>query len=56
MPAITGTFRIHSDIAQWKEQQTQNLWAAGSIPVIQALFGKQLNPSDPGLTPAILAR
>ncbi len=56
MPAMVGTFRIHSDIAQLAEQQTDNLWAAGSTPVIHALFDNSLNPSDPGLAPAALAR
>jgi hypothetical protein len=56
MPAIVGTFRIHPDIAQLVEQQTHNLWAAGSTPVIQLLCNQQLNPSDPGLAPATLAR
>ena len=37
MPAINGTLSIHSDIAQLAEQQIVNLWAAGSIPVIQTL-------------------
>jgi hypothetical protein len=55
-PAIVGAFRIHSDIAQLVEQQTDNLWAAGSIPVIQLLCNQQTNLSDPGLTPAALAR
>ena len=56
MPAIVGTFRIHPDIAHWTEQQTLNLRAAGSIPAIHSLCEKQLNPSDPGLAPAALAR
>lgn len=56
MPAMTGTFGIHPDIAQPAEQQTGNLWAAGSIPAIQVLFDTQPNPSDPGLVPAVMAR
>lgn len=56
MPAIVGTFRIHPDIAQLVERQTPNLRAAGSIPVFQLLCNQQLNPSDPGLAPATLAR
>ncbi len=56
IPAILGTFCIHPDIAQWVEQQTRNLRAAGSTPVIQALFVTQPNLSDPGLAPATLAR
>ena len=56
MPAIVGTFRIHPDIAQMAEQQTRNLWAAGSTPVIQSLCDKQPKPSDPGLTPVALVR
>ena len=56
MPAIVGTFRIHPDIAHWTARQTDNLRAAGSIPVIHTLSRKQLNPSDPGLAPATLAR
>jgi hypothetical protein len=55
MPAIVGTFRMHPDIAQLVEQQTCNLRAAGSIPVFHTLC-EQLNPSDPGLAPANLAR
>jgi hypothetical protein len=55
MPAIVGTFRIHPDIAHWTARQTDNLRAAGSIPVIHSLC-EQLNPSDPGLAPATLAR
>jgi hypothetical protein len=56
IPAMIGTFRIHPDIAQMAEQQTQNLWAAGSTPVIQSLCDEQPKPSDPGLTPVALAR
>jgi hypothetical protein len=55
MPAIVGTFRVHPDIAQRVEQQTDNLRAAGSIPAIHTLC-KQPNLSDPGLAPAALAR
>src|ERR1039457_1741808 len=56
MPAIVGAFRIHPGIAQLAEQQTRNLWAAGSTPAIQLLCEKQPDPSDPGLAPAALAR
>ena len=55
MPAIVGTFRVHPDIAQRVEQQTDNLRAAGSIPAIHTLC-KQPNLSDPGLALAALAR
>ena len=37
MPAMVGDFRIHPDIAQLAEQQTESLWVAGSNPVIQEL-------------------
>ena len=56
MPAIVGAFRVHPDKAQLTEQQADNLRATGSIPVIHTLSEKQLNPSDPGLIPATLAR
>ncbi len=36
MPAIGGLC-THLDIAQWKEQQPDKLWAAGSIPAIRLL-------------------
>lgn len=55
MPAIVWTFGIHPDIAQVVEQQTCSLRAAGTAPVVHTLC-EQLNPSDPGLIPAILAR
>jgi hypothetical protein len=42
MPAMVGAFRIHPDIAQLAEQQIDNLWAAGSTPVIPMLFGNSL--------------
>ena len=35
IPAMIGAFCIHEDIAQRLEQQTHNLSAAGSTPVIQ---------------------
>ena len=56
MPAIVGAFRLHPCIAQLAEQQTCNLWAAGSTPAIQPLCEKQPNLSDPGMAPAALAR
>ncbi len=56
MPAMIGDFHVHSDIAQLAEQQTMNLWAAGSTPAIQPLCDQQLNPSDPGLIPAARVR
>lgn len=56
MPAMTGTSGIHPDIAQWIEQQTVNLWAAGSIPAFRPLRGKQPNLSDSGLIPVVAAR
>jgi hypothetical protein len=34
MPAMTGAFGVHPEIAPLVEQQTVNLWAAGSIPAI----------------------
>jgi hypothetical protein len=45
MPAIDGAFGIHSEIAQLAEQQTCDLWAAGSIPVIQSA----VRTAQPGL-------
>ena len=42
MPAMVGDFHIHPDIAQLVEQQTVNLWAAGSTPVIQTLCGNSI--------------
>ena len=56
MPAMIGAFGIHSDIAQLAEQQIDNLWAAGSTPVIQPLCDKQPNLSDSGLVPVVAAR
>jgi phytoene dehydrogenase-like protein len=56
MPATVGAFRLHPGVAQLAEQQTCNLWAAGSTPAIQPLCEKQPNLSDPGLAPAALAR
>lgn len=38
VPAMTGSFRIHLDIAQWLEQQPDTLWVAGSNPVVQPLL------------------
>ena len=55
MPAIIGPFCPNLDIAQWVEQQTINLYVAGSSPAIRSLC-KQLTTSEPGRVPAVHAR
>ena len=37
MPAVSGAFCTHLDIAQWIEQQPDKLSVAGSTPVIPTL-------------------
>ena len=36
MPAIEGDFHLDTEIAQWVEQQTCNLWVVGSNPAFSA--------------------
>ena len=55
VPVAVGAFCTHLDIAQWVEQQPEELSVVGSTPTIRPLC-KQLATSDPGWAPALRPR
>ena len=55
VPVAVGAFCTHLDIAQWVEQQPEELLVVGSTPTIRPLC-KQLATSDPGWAPALRPR
>jgi hypothetical protein len=56
VPVAVGSFCTHLDIAQWVEQQPEELMAVGSTPTIHLLCKQRATTSDPGWAPAPRAR
>ena len=56
VPVVVGSFCAHLDIAQWVEQQPEELSVVGSTPTIPSLCKQLVTPSDPGWAPALRTR